>query len=118
MLGVLLIPTTKLLEKLLEIERSIGRMDNVALRSMLMDAQAQLMGIEKDVIGVLDEMRCMQERQELMPFKPQEGLDGPPVPVPAALAWADEHYRAERQHSAPLACASLPSLYSFERLAG
>ena len=77
--------TTNLLEKLLEIERSIGRMDNTALRSMLMDAQVQLLHLEKDVIGVLEEVRGLRERQE------------PVVAVPAALARLEARGGEERR---------------------
>jgi hypothetical protein len=57
-------PTTKLLEKLLEIERSVGRMDNLTIRSMLMEAQNEVLRVQADVIEVLEDMKELQERHE------------------------------------------------------
>ena len=63
MLGVMLMPTTRLLDKLLEIERAVGRADNMTLRTMIMDAQAHLLHIQRDVIMVLEEVRRLREEQ-------------------------------------------------------
>jgi hypothetical protein len=57
-------PTTKLLEKLLEIERSLGHQDNLTVRAMLMDAQLELLRVQADVIQVLEDMKELRERQE------------------------------------------------------
>lgn len=56
--------TTLLLEKLLEIERSIGHVDNLTIRAMLIDAQTQLVNLEEDVIAMLVEMRELREGTE------------------------------------------------------
>lgn len=84
--------TTTLLETLLEIERSIGHTDNHTLRSMLMEAESQLLRIEQDVIGVLTEMRHLRELKERC---------APPAPAapPAVREWA----------------ATIPALRAFAR---
>jgi hypothetical protein len=56
--------TTKLLEALLEIERSVGHRDNLTIRAMLMEAQAELLRIEADVIRVMEDMHRLREHQE------------------------------------------------------
>jgi hypothetical protein len=56
-------PTTRLLEILLEIERRLGHTDPLVLRAMLMDAQAELLHLEADLICVLQEMYQMREQQ-------------------------------------------------------
>jgi hypothetical protein len=57
-------PTTKLLETLLQIERSLGRADNVSLRNLLMDAQTEVLRIQRDSIEVMEELRRMRERRD------------------------------------------------------
>lgn len=57
-------PTTELLEKLLEIERSLGHKDNVTIRSMVMDAQVELLRVQADVIRVLEDMSKLREQHE------------------------------------------------------
>jgi hypothetical protein len=52
--------TTILLEKLLEIERSLGRVDSLTLRGMLMEAQTQALRVEQELIGVLDEVHHLR----------------------------------------------------------
>lgn len=56
--------TTKLLETLLNIERSIGRVENTALRNLLMDAQTELLHLQKDAIRLLEEVRRLREMHE------------------------------------------------------
>lgn len=57
--------TTKLLETLLEIERSLGRADHTTLRNMVMDAEIQVLHLQKGTIEVLEELRDLRERREL-----------------------------------------------------
>lgn len=57
--------TTKLLETLLQIERSIGRADSNALRNMIMDAQVQVLKVQQDVLKVLEDARKAHERREV-----------------------------------------------------
>jgi hypothetical protein len=57
-------PTTKLLEKLLEIERSLGHADPLTIRAMLMEAQTELLRVEADVLQVMEDMHQLRERQE------------------------------------------------------
>lgn len=57
-------PTTKLLEKLLEIERSLGRTDDLSLRAMLMEAQTEVLRVQAEVIQVLEDMQSLREQQE------------------------------------------------------
>ncbi|HEX4066448.1 MAG TPA: hypothetical protein VHZ09_10540 [Acidobacteriaceae bacterium] len=56
--------TTKLLETLLTIERSIGRAENSALRNLLMDAQTEVLLLQKDAIRLLEEVQQLRERRE------------------------------------------------------
>lgn len=56
-------PTTKLLEKLLEIERSLGRVDSTALRHMLIDAETHLLQLQQEVIVLLEEMGRLRQEQ-------------------------------------------------------
>jgi hypothetical protein len=56
--------TTILLEKLLEIERSVGHADQLALRTMVMDAQAEVLHVQREILAVLTEVRNMREVQE------------------------------------------------------
>lgn len=53
-------PTTILMEKLLEIERSLGRVDALTLRAMLMDAQGLVVRLEEDVVRVLEELHQLR----------------------------------------------------------
>jgi len=57
--------TTKLLETLLTIERSIGRAENSALRNLLMDAQTEVLLLQKDAIRLLEEVQQLRERREM-----------------------------------------------------
>jgi hypothetical protein len=57
-------PTTKLLEKLLEIERSLGHEDSLTIRAMLMDAQDELMRVEAAIIRVMEDMQQLRQQQE------------------------------------------------------
>ncbi|MGB7135129.1 MAG: hypothetical protein WBD46_07565, partial [Acidobacteriaceae bacterium] len=57
--------TTKLLETLLEIERAVGRAQPTALRVMLMDAQTQLLRLQKEHIRSLEELHTLRERREI-----------------------------------------------------
>ncbi|HEX4037437.1 MAG TPA: hypothetical protein VHX37_05205 [Acidobacteriaceae bacterium] len=56
--------TTKLLETLLEIERSVGRAEPSTLRLKLMDAQTQVLELQKGTIRMLEELRDLRERRE------------------------------------------------------
>jgi hypothetical protein len=57
-------PTTRLLEQLLEIERSVGYADNLTIRAMLMEAQAEVLRVQAGVIEVLEDIRELREQQE------------------------------------------------------
>jgi hypothetical protein len=57
-------PTTKLLEQLLDIERSVGYADNLTIRAMLMEAQAEVLRVQAGVIQVLEDIRELREQQE------------------------------------------------------
>lgn len=57
-------PTTELLETLLHIERSIGRAENTALRTMIMDAESQVLRIQQEALRLLEELRRAREHQE------------------------------------------------------
>ena len=52
---------TMLLEKLLEIERSLGRVDPLTMRGMLMEAQAEALRMEQELIGALAEIHQLRE---------------------------------------------------------
>ena len=50
-----------LLEKLLEIERSLGRVDPLTVRTMLMEAQTEALHMEQELIGALAELHQIRE---------------------------------------------------------
>lgn len=56
--------TTRLLETLLHIERSVGRADNTVLRNLLMDAQNEVLRLQKESLQLLEEVRQLRERRE------------------------------------------------------
>lgn len=58
-------PTTKLLETLLQIERSVGRAEPAALRRMLMEAEALVMEAHKNALEMLQELRELRERHHV-----------------------------------------------------
>jgi hypothetical protein len=74
-------PTTKLLETLLEIERAVGHKDDLTIRAMLMEAQTELLRVQADVIRVLEEVKELRERQERYA---RSGVS----PIPARAEWA------------------------------
>lgn len=53
--------TTLLLNTLLEVERSVGRLDALAVRRMLMEAQQHILGIEQERIALLREIQQLRE---------------------------------------------------------
>ena len=57
--------TTRLLETLLHIERSVGRADNNVLRNLLMDAQNEVLRLQKESLQLLEEVRQLRERREV-----------------------------------------------------
>lgn len=69
----------------MELERSIGRADDAALRNMILDAEGQLLGLEKDVLGLMEEMRQLREARE------------PRIEIPAAVAYANRQFREKRR---------------------
>jgi hypothetical protein len=83
-------PTTKLLETLLEIERALGHKDDLAIRAMLMEAQTELLRVQADVIRVLEDMNGLREQQERCvrsALSPVSARPGEPVRPVAELAW-------------------------------
>jgi hypothetical protein len=77
-------PTSDLLEKLLEIERSLGRKDDLTIRGMLMDAQVELLRVQAEVISVLEDMNKLREQQERYPrsaLSPSSARAEKPRPV-------------------------------------
>jgi hypothetical protein len=57
-------PTTELMEKLLEIERAVGHKDNLTIRAMLMEAQVEVLRVQAGVIRVLEDINQLREQQE------------------------------------------------------
>ena len=55
--------TRSLLEKLLEIERAVGRADCLFVRGMLLDAEAMAVEIEHERLALLAEIRELRQRQ-------------------------------------------------------
>jgi hypothetical protein len=91
-------PTTRLLDKLLEIERAVGRVDNTTLRTMIMDAEAHLLHIQRDVITVLEEVRRLREERT------------PQVDIPQAVVYAEKRRkRAQRKGEQRPALAPKPA---------
>ena len=62
--------TTQLLDKLLEIERSVGHADPIAVRAMLLEAQSQLVILERDLLIVLNEVHELRKRHRLVVERP------------------------------------------------
>jgi hypothetical protein len=60
-------PTTKLLEKLLEIERSLRHTDDLRIRALVMEAQMELLQVQADMIRLLEDMGGLREQQERCP---------------------------------------------------
>jgi hypothetical protein len=56
--------TTVLLNKLLELERMVGRADEMTLRAKLMDAQTDVLRMQAEVIQVLEDMNQLRAQQE------------------------------------------------------
>lgn len=56
--------TTILLEKLLEIERQVGHADNLAIRKMPMDAEADVMRVHQELIETLEQLRRLGEQHK------------------------------------------------------
>jgi len=84
--------TTKLLETLLEIERAVGRAEPTTLRVMLMDAQTQLLDLQKEHIRSLEELHALRERREIqMPVASWRSV---------ALALAKAEAEKETAHAA------------------
>jgi hypothetical protein len=54
--------TSLLLEKLLEIERSVGHTDPLQLRAMLMEAEADVLLVQAEMIGLLQESARLREQ--------------------------------------------------------
>jgi hypothetical protein len=71
-------PTSKLLEKLLEIERSLGHADHLSIRAMVMDAQVEALRVQADVIQVLEDMTVLREQQERLPAAVSARAEKPP----------------------------------------
>lgn len=62
--------TTQLLDKLLEIERSVGHADAIAVRAMLLEAQTQLVLLERDLLIVLNEVHELRKRHRPVVERP------------------------------------------------
>ena len=56
--------TSSLLEKLLEIERRVGSTDPLQLRAMLMEAEADVLSVQAEMIGLLQESARLREQYE------------------------------------------------------
>jgi hypothetical protein len=54
--------TSLLLEKLLEIERSVGHTDPLQVRAMLMEAEADVLQVQAEMIGLLQESARLREQ--------------------------------------------------------
>jgi hypothetical protein len=55
--------TRSLLEKLIEIERAVGRADRLFVRGMLLDAEAMAVEIEHERLALLAEVRQLRQQQ-------------------------------------------------------
>lgn len=62
--AVLMMLTSLLLEKLLEIERRVGHADALEIRSMLMEAEADVLRVQAEMIEILRESARMREKYE------------------------------------------------------
>jgi hypothetical protein len=56
--------TSLLLEKLLQIERSLGHVETTTLRTLLMDAEAEALRVQGEMIQVMQDMERLREQYE------------------------------------------------------
>lgn len=86
--------STRLLEKLLEIERSLGYADSLVIRGMLMDAEAQVLALQQELMAVLVEVRLLREQRAASSPAPfavartdSAGAQGRPFPLPRRASY-------------------------------
>lgn len=56
--------TSLLLEKLLQIERSLGHVETTTLRRLLMEAEAEALRVQAETIQVMQDMERLREQYE------------------------------------------------------
>ncbi|MGC2618525.1 MAG: hypothetical protein WA414_05740 [Acidobacteriaceae bacterium] len=56
--------TSLLLEKLLQIERALGHVESTTLRTLLMDAEAEALRVQSEMIQVMQDMERLREQYE------------------------------------------------------
>lgn len=56
--------TSLLLEKLLQIERSLGRVEATMLRRLVMDAESEALRVQSETIQVMQDMERLREQYE------------------------------------------------------
>jgi hypothetical protein len=56
--------TNLLLEKLLQIERSLGHVEATTLRGLVMDAEAEALRVQGEMIQVMQDMERLREQYE------------------------------------------------------
>jgi hypothetical protein len=56
--------TSLLLEKLLQIERSLGHVETTTLRGLLMDAEAEALRMQGEMIQVMQDMELLRGQYE------------------------------------------------------
>jgi hypothetical protein len=54
--------TSLLLDKLLQIERSLGHVESTTLRGLLMDAEAEALRVQGEMIQVMQDMERLREQ--------------------------------------------------------
>jgi hypothetical protein len=86
-------PTTRLLETLLQIERSVGRAEPTALRRLVMEAEGLVLEMHRDSLATLHELRELRERRDVQ------------IPVGSWRAMAQALARAEAEKEKARAAA-------------
>lgn len=76
--------TAGLLEKLIEIERVLGRVDALTVRGMLLDAESDVLCLQQEVMAMSAELRELRAKQE--------SASRAPSPVPRSRV---SHVRSE-----------------------
>lgn len=66
--------TESIMEKLIAIERSIGTVEGLSIRSSLMEVESQVLLIEQEHLNLLLEIRNLREQCDTLPRSPLCGI--------------------------------------------
>lgn len=71
-------PSTNLLQKLLDIERSVGHADEMTIRTMLMEAESEAVRVQAELLRTLSEMARLRETYERNNYSALSPVDARP----------------------------------------